>query len=438
MKTALAILGAVTILSGVGWTSDTNEPPVILRQPQSLSVREGEYAWLEVVARGTEPIGYTWIKNATNTLVSKTPLIQFRLPATNDTGLYQVVVTNAFGAATSAVARLDVRPFTPRELLVSGFRTNAAGEVILPIDLKAQGDENRVSGSIRFSPNVLKNARLAAGPTLTNSTLTLDTGMADDGLLGISLSLPTGSSVPAGVTRLVELGFDLATGTSVLESGIAWTNLPVAIAAQSSSGSNLLVEPVVVPALFVPTNPPALDPQSGLFLHTLKLLNHGGDINGVSIVVTGLTNDSLGKPIVVKTALTDTNGARRVEYGPILAGVSVDLQIEYYVADRRTVPAPKFEIEVRQPSWPVQYDTFVVLDRCIYTNNVFMVEWETGTNVLYYVQYASQVANTNAGWRTSLPPVIGNGRRVQWIDRGPPRTDSPPTGQERYYRVFWR
>ncbi|HOK76983.1 MAG TPA: immunoglobulin domain-containing protein [Verrucomicrobiota bacterium] len=438
MKTALAILSAVTILSGVGWASDTNEPPVILRQPQSLSVREGEYAWFEVVARGAEPIGYTWTKNGTNTLVNKTPLIQFRLPTTNDAGLYQVVVTNEFGAATSAVARLDVRPFTARELRVSGFKTNAAGEVILPIDLKAQGDENRVSGSIRFSTNVLKNARLATGPALANATLTLDTGMSDDGLLGISVSMPSGSSVPAGVTRLAELAFDVATGASVLEAAVAWTNLPVAIVAQSSSASNLLVEPVVVPALVVPTDPPALDPQSGLFLHTLKLLNHGGDINGVSIVITGLTNDSLGKPIVIKTALTDTNGAQRVEYGPILAGVSVDPQIEYYVADRRTIPSPQFEVEVRQPSWPVQYDTFVVLDRCLYTNNVFMVEWETGVNVLYYVQYTSQVANTNAGWRTSLPPVIGNGRRVQWIDRGPPRTDSPPTGQERYYRVFWR
>ncbi|NLH75157.1 MAG: hypothetical protein GX456_19090 [Verrucomicrobia bacterium] len=438
MKTALAILSAVTILSGVGWASDTNEPPVILRQPQSLSVREGEYAWFEVVARGAEPIGYTWTKNGTNTLVNKTPLIQFRLPTTNDAGLYQVVVTNEFGAATSAVARLDVRPFTARELRVSGFKTNAAGEVILPIDLKAQGDENRVSGSIRFSTNVLKNARLATGPALANATLTLDTAMSDDGLLGISVSMPSGSSVPAGVTRLAELAFDVASGASVLEAAVAWTNLPVAIVAQSSSASNLLVEPVVVPALVVPTDPPALDPQSGLFLHTLKLLNHGGDINGVSIVITGLTDDSLGKPIVIKTALTDTNGAQRVEYGPILAGVSVDLQIEYYVADRRTVPSPHFEVEVRQPSWPVQYDTFVVLDRCLYTNNVFMVEWETGVNVLYYVQYTSQVANTNAGWRTSLPPVIGNGRRVQWIDRGPPRTESPPTGQERYYRVFWR
>jgi hypothetical protein len=39
-------------------------------------------------------------------------------------------------------------------------------------------------------------------------------------------------------------------------------------------------------------------------------------------------------------------------------------------------------------------------------------------------------------WRTSPVTVRAAGNRVQWIDRGPPRTDTPPSGKSsRFYRV---
>jgi hypothetical protein len=39
-------------------------------------------------------------------------------------------------------------------------------------------------------------------------------------------------------------------------------------------------------------------------------------------------------------------------------------------------------------------------------------------------------------WKTAVPPIIAAGTRVQWIDAGPPKTDSAPgTPGQRYYQV---
>ena len=42
-----------------------------------------------------------------------------------------------------------------------------------------------------------------------------------------------------------------------------------------------------------------------------------------------------------------------------------------------------------------------------------------------------------AFWKTVGLPVIGVGSRLEWLDNGPPRTDTAPTNQPaRFYRVL--
>jgi len=79
--------------------------------PQNMTVWEGETANFEVVASGTPPLLYQWQKNtapiggATSTLYTITSVL------TNDAGDYRVVVSNAYGSITSAVASLTVQVF---------------------------------------------------------------------------------------------------------------------------------------------------------------------------------------------------------------------------------------------------------------------------------------------------------------------------------------
>ena len=80
--------------------------PSITSQPASLGVLEGDSATFSVTADGTPPLRYQWRFNS-NSLAgaTKSSMTLTNVQSTN-TGSYQVVVTNAYGSATSAVATL--------------------------------------------------------------------------------------------------------------------------------------------------------------------------------------------------------------------------------------------------------------------------------------------------------------------------------------------
>jgi hypothetical protein len=83
-------------------------PAGITTQPQSQTVIVGQNASFSVAASGTAPLNYQWnldgtaLSGATNSDLALTDI------QTNQAGSYTVVVTNAYGAVTSAVAALTV------------------------------------------------------------------------------------------------------------------------------------------------------------------------------------------------------------------------------------------------------------------------------------------------------------------------------------------
>jgi uncharacterized repeat protein (TIGR02543 family) len=89
-------------------TNTVPNPPIISSGPDSLAVVAGQNATFTVSALGSQPLSYQWRFNDTNldgaTLSTYTRSgVQ---PA--DAGSYSVVVTNAYGSATSSVATLTV------------------------------------------------------------------------------------------------------------------------------------------------------------------------------------------------------------------------------------------------------------------------------------------------------------------------------------------
>ena len=88
-------------------------PPIILAQPQAPPppVYEGMMVSLSVVCdeyASSSPLHYQWTKNGVPMPGQTTSVLAFSNLVTNDSGNYTVVVTNAFGAATSSVAVLTV------------------------------------------------------------------------------------------------------------------------------------------------------------------------------------------------------------------------------------------------------------------------------------------------------------------------------------------
>jgi hypothetical protein len=83
-------------------------PPAIVSDPASLTVPAFESATFSVEARGTEPLSYQWWFNDTPIAGEDARSLTLPKVEANQAGNYRVVVTNAFGSATSATAVLTV------------------------------------------------------------------------------------------------------------------------------------------------------------------------------------------------------------------------------------------------------------------------------------------------------------------------------------------
>jgi hypothetical protein len=190
--------------------------------------------------------------------------------------------------------------------------------------------------------------------------------------------------------------------------------------------------------------PNAPDDQTGYFLQLLSIANTSGtNYPGLRVLVRGIPEDTETNKVRVANAHGLTNLSETItnvpyfDFGPVSAGQAVPFMVEWYIANRLTKPSPAFTAIVMET--PV----FVVPTTILVTNNAtrivegkFFAEFKSEEGRAYYIQYNSSLTATN-GWTTSLPPVRGTGTQVQWVDTGPPRTESVPTAvTQRFYRVL--
>ena len=90
-------------------------PPSVGEDPQDQTVLAGQDASFHVLAAGTAPLAYQWYFN-TNTLLddATNSMLTITNVQTTNAGFYSVVITNAYGSVTSAVAALTVNlPVAP-------------------------------------------------------------------------------------------------------------------------------------------------------------------------------------------------------------------------------------------------------------------------------------------------------------------------------------
>jgi hypothetical protein len=83
-------------------------PPTISAQPQSLTVSNGAAVSFTAGANGSAPLSYQWHKGATALPGATSSSYSIAAASTNDAATYSVVITNAAGSITSAVATLTV------------------------------------------------------------------------------------------------------------------------------------------------------------------------------------------------------------------------------------------------------------------------------------------------------------------------------------------
>ena len=102
------------------------EPPVITDPPQDVEVTEPEAAPFNVTATGTEPLYYTWRRDGITIPGAIQSWYLLDPTAVEDDGTeFDVVVSNAYGVATSQVAVLTVNEYVPQPPSITGHPEDA-------------------------------------------------------------------------------------------------------------------------------------------------------------------------------------------------------------------------------------------------------------------------------------------------------------------------
>jgi hypothetical protein len=106
-----ADIGSQSVCNMTIGSGSVATPPTISTQPASQTITVGKIATFTVVAAGTAPLRYQWLKNGTNIAGATAASYTTPVTTTSDRGsTFAVAVSNALGTVTSAPATLKVNP----------------------------------------------------------------------------------------------------------------------------------------------------------------------------------------------------------------------------------------------------------------------------------------------------------------------------------------
>jgi hypothetical protein len=217
------------------------------------------------------------------------------------------------------------------------------------------------------------------------------------------------------------------------------------VATDSSGASVERNVQVVLPDLPLPTvvASPTIrfSRLTGLYEQSITVTNAAARaIAGFDLSLSGLRQGV--------TLYNGTNGAPGTAglsyHVPMAAGESVTLVLEYYASPRGEVPPPTIVPSIAAPPAAIQAAAASVLpasgvapfaiNRCMkLEDQSFLIEFNSEIGKTYEVQYSSD----SRVWKSCPIAIRAGGTKVQWIDRGPPWTESAPsTKSSRFYRVI--
>jgi hypothetical protein len=99
---------AAIYAAGAAGKCKPSPPPAIFTQPTNETARGGATANFIIAATGSQPLTYQWLFNGTNIAATTNYSLTINKAQPSNAGGYSVVVTNAYGSVTSAVATLAV------------------------------------------------------------------------------------------------------------------------------------------------------------------------------------------------------------------------------------------------------------------------------------------------------------------------------------------
>lgn len=410
----------------------------------------GEDWGFDVVTAGSAPFFYQWfddgvpVPGATNSILTIPVVTNFHA------GTYTVIVTNLVGRVDSEPATLIISEVAPRTLRNGNIASN--GNVKVPMIFSGNGREEILSFSLKYDTNVFINPgweNLGTNSITGTNGWNIDLSQTSAGFVG--LQIIRAGNFPATNYLLGNMTFDFSITNDPFAAMLQFTNTPTAFEALSTNFTSLAVRGAIIPQIDLVDAAPVLNLQSGLMEQQLVISYAGSTtFTNVSIAADNIGFDSLTNQIVmynsIGTTNIDTTGygdfvelpyADAGDYSPATQRL---LTMEYYVTDRITVPAPVYHLGlgVQKISSLPAAATPLNITTNRYLNGTFVIQFPTIANYIYFVEYAQtleDLINFGPTSRIVDPPLTGTGYSIQWIDNGPPKTESHPIDGMRFYRV---
>ena len=375
-------------------------------------------------------------------------------------GNYFATASGIGGSITSSVTYLNVSGYAQPQVVLGNITTNApviangtnTTDWYFPVTLQTIGFEYSVSFTLSFNSALLTNPRFFLNYGFTNAVttnaVTIPTGLVvttTPGASGLGVSIvPTNKPWPGLNQALGYFQFTPQPGadfSQLANLALNFDGSVVGLQVTDVNGQGFPLGSSLVPQIIALT-PMQLDSRTGLFEQQVQLANPGTNTFAETVInVQNLTNSPLGIQVQLMQTLGVPTAYSATFYGgPLGPNSNTILALEYYVADRKSVPLPLYSasatitnIFTAPPGTVIQAipQGFVRIHGV--RTNAFLVEWLTKPGLHYYVQY-SDTLGTNS-FTFSRAPITGNGGYMQWIDSGPPNTSSVP-GTNRFYQVL--
>jgi hypothetical protein len=145
--------------------------PVITTQPASRTSHAGTLAEFLVGAKGTD-LSFQWWKDATVLYQATNSTVTFPSVSTSDAASYRAVVSNSYGAVTSAVANLSVAaPLIINSLYISNGMAFVSWNAIPGSNYNLQSKGDLAETTWDHAGTIFQ----AAGPILTATNSALGT-----------------------------------------------------------------------------------------------------------------------------------------------------------------------------------------------------------------------------------------------------------------------
>jgi len=421
-------------------------PLGIIAQPQSQSLFKGAAAFFRVTAAGLPPLNYQWRFNGTNLPNATNAFLELRNVQFEQSGLYSVVVSNAFDVKKS----IDVDLFVGE---VAAWGNNGYGQSFPPSGMTnviALSGGRYHSLALKADGTVIAWGDNTFGQTTVPVGLTSVVAIAAGG--DFSLALKRDGTVigwgwnyfgqiatPVGLTNVVAISAGSVQSLALEADGtvVSWGDvsyvpsvLSNAVAIAAGDDYNLALETEGTIVAWSKTGFSIISAarqvlEIAAFDQTLALqadgtvVGWGNNYYGQATPPSALRNVvAIGAGVYHSLALRadskvlawgdNSSGQTNVPFG-LTNAVAIEAGFYHNLALVGDT-APVVKPSLLRPTW---------------TTNGFSVSLQTQSGHVYRLEYEDSL--TEAGW-ISLPLAAGNGRVLTLID-------STSTGSQRYYRV---